>query len=78
MTSIRMFDKSLLPPVDEQLEATDERELGLFVGGHRTDRKNIIRTDGNARPGGFAAHRVDGRNHEAGAEFAVRFDIMKD
>jgi len=78
MTSIRVFDKSLLPSMDEQLYATDEWELGLFVGRDSTDRENSIRADGNARPGGFAAHRVDNWNHKAGVEFAVRFDITKD
>ena len=78
MTGVRILDKSLLSAVDEQLDATNNRERGFFVRGDGTDRENVVRANGNAWPGGFAAHRVDGRNHEAGAEFAVRFDIMKD
>jgi hypothetical protein len=58
--------------MDEQFEAPHKRKPSFFIGQDSSNHENIMWANGNAWPGGFAAHRVDDGNHLPRREFTIR------
>ncbi len=72
---VRDDDEGLLAAVDEELDACEQEQAGLFYRGYGADCEYVVGADRDAGAFGFAARGVDDGDHDARREFAIVFGL---
>ena len=68
---IRVENKRLLSPVDEQFKPPHHRQFSFLFTRDGPDDENVVRTNRDARSFCFTAHRVDNRHHNTRIKLAI-------